>query len=69
MCGTRVATGVACEQPKLAVTFQPGQATVTLTFGSNSPFTYGTLAVRLTSSDVCSPGTACAAGATITVDG
>lgn len=58
-----------CQEPTMAVSLQPGQAVVTLTFGAQSPFTYGTLSVRLTSTDLCAPSTACTANATITVNG
>jgi hypothetical protein len=44
-------------------------ASVTLTFGAQSPFTYGTLTVRLSSSDLCTARTACGTTATITVNG
>jgi large repetitive protein len=63
------AVALPCQQPALAVSFSGGQATVTLTYGGQSPYTYGTLTVQLSSSDVCAPATACTATATITVNG
>ena len=68
-CGTFTAAAIVCEQPALSVTFQPGNAVVTLTYGPNSTFTYGTLTVLLTSADTCGPGAACSASAAITVNG
>ena len=67
-CGIGVAP-VPCEQPTLTVSFQANQAVVTLTYGPKSLFTYGTLTVRLSSSDQCAPGSACSGSAAVTVDG
>ena len=63
------AVPVVCPQPAFAVAYQPGKAIVTLTYQANYPNTYGTMAVRLSASDICAPGTACTAVATITVNG
>jgi hypothetical protein len=66
-CGSVAA--IPCPQPSFAVSYGPGQATVTLTYQANYPFTFGTLAVRLTSSDPCGAGASCGADASITVAG
>lgn len=59
-----------CPQPDLAVAYQPGGLVVTLTYkGTGVPYTFGKLAVRLTSSDPCAQGARCTADATITVNG
>ena len=68
-CGIAVTAPINCEQPSMTATYQGGQATLTLTFGPNSPFTYGTLTVELKSSDLCGSNTACAATGTFTVAG
>jgi hypothetical protein len=67
-CGT-VAAAI-CPQPTgFAVTYQPGQAVVTITFDPKFPFTYGVYTVWITSTDLCSPGTGCTFPAKIVVNG
>jgi hypothetical protein len=60
---------IPCAQPSFSVSYQPSQVIVTLTYGANYPNTHGTLAVRLSSTDLCGPGVSCTAGASITVNG
>ncbi|HET9782275.1 MAG TPA: Ig domain-containing protein [Candidatus Dormibacteraeota bacterium] len=63
------AVPLPCQQPSLAVVYQPGSVSLTLTYQANSIPTYGTLTVQLASSDPCGSPNKCSSTAAVTVNG
>jgi hypothetical protein len=58
-----------CPQPSFSAAYQQGKVAITLTYQQGASATFGTLTVRLTSTDLCEPGAQCTSSATVTVVG